>query len=91
MKYDGVCRYGFPKLPSPKTLLAKPVELTHPNLEEKEVKLKKAKALKLLKHAKKALEDPNFDDNMTMDEFYLNLNTNEQEYTNALRIFSAPK
>ena len=33
LKYDGVCRYGFPRLPSPRTLLAEPID---PELDEKE-------------------------------------------------------
>ena len=48
MKYNGSCRYGFPKLPSPETLLAKPLELTHPDLTEKERLAKKKKATEIL-------------------------------------------
>ena len=32
LKYNGSCRYGFPKLPSPRTLIAKPLEQTIPEV-----------------------------------------------------------
>ena len=45
-KYTGKCRYGFPRLPSAKTLLARPIEETHPNLNEKEKAKLKERATK---------------------------------------------
>ena len=38
LKYQGECRYGFPRLPSSKTLIAKPIEETHPNGKREETK-----------------------------------------------------
>ena len=38
MKYNGSCRYGFPRFPSARTLVAKPIEETHPGIGEKEKK-----------------------------------------------------
>ena len=112
LKYDGVCRYGFPKLPSPRTVLSKPLELSHPKLNEKERNTKKAKASKILSDAKKLLididekerirkkykasktlsdaekllMDTNSDENMTLEEFYAAINTNENDYVEALSI-----
>ena len=92
LKYDGVCRYGFPKLPSPRTVLSKPLD---PEMEEKERNEKKAKASKILGkakkllndlEAKKLLNDPSLDENMTLEEFYASIGTTEDEYVEALQI-----
>ena len=86
MKYNGTCCYGFPRLPSPVTLLAKPLELIDPTLSEKEMAEKKAKASKILRAAKSFLENHNFDENMTLHDFYLAIDTNEADYVDALKI-----
>ena len=70
LKYNGVCRYDFPRLPSPHTIVAKPIEETHPHLSEKEQIKKKQRAVKVLKKAKELLNDPNFDDLMSLEDFY---------------------
>ena len=55
-------------------------------MEEKEMKEKKNKALMIIKTAKKYLDDPDLDENMTIGEFCSAINTNEQEYMEALKI-----
>ena len=42
-KYNTPCRYGFPRLPSPETLIAKPLEITEEMTKEEveEIKLKR--------------------------------------------------
>ena len=84
LKYDGVCRYGFPRLPSPQTLIAKPIDQIYPKMDEKEKAKRKQKASELLRKAKKLLEDPELDDEMTLDDFYMAIGTNEREYMGKL-------
>ena len=75
LKYNGSCRYGFPKLPSPRTLLAKPLEETNPGMDEKERSEKKKRAAEVLSTAKTLLEDPNFDEDMKIEDFYTAIGT----------------
>ena len=70
LKYHGSCRYGFPKLPSPKTLIAKPLEYTYPDMEETEKNSIKSRARVVLGNAKILLDDPNFDETMSFADFY---------------------
>ena len=86
LKYNGICRYGFPRLPSPMTLLAKPLEDTHPNMTEKEKAKKKKRVKEVLTAAKNLLEDPGFDENMAIKDFYEAIDTNETEYLELLKI-----
>ena len=65
LKYNGRCRYGFPKLPSEKTILAKPLE--EPDLEKRKEKIEAAKST--LQKAMELLNDPDLDENMTLDDF----------------------
>ena len=85
-KYNGSCRYGFPRLPSPRTLLAKPLEQTNPDMDEKERSEKKKRAAEVLSTAKTLLEDPNFDEAMKIEDFYTAIGTNEKEYLECLSI-----
>ena len=87
-KYNGVCRYGFPRFPSPRTVLAKPLEMTHPDLDEKEKAAKKSKASKILLAAKAYLETPppDFNENMTIQDFCQKINVSVDEYVEALKI-----
>ena len=66
LKRNGICRYGFPKLPSKKTILAKPL----PKEMDAE---KKKKLLDLAKNtiskAKSLLEDANLNESMTLEQF----------------------
>ena len=83
----GRCRYGFPKLPSPKTLVAKPIGMTHPDLKSEEEKnAKMARVTEVLGAAKDLINDPDFDENMTFEDFYAAINTNEKEYLELLGI-----
>lgn len=86
MKYNGSCRYGFPRFPSAKTLVAKPMEDTHPNLSEKEKKALKGRAVKVLGAAKDLLNDRDFNEAMTLEEFYQAIGTHKEEYEELLGI-----
>ena len=85
-KYNGNCRYGFPKLPSPETLIAKPIEFTHPNLTDDEKRLKKERAEDVLRAAKQLLDDPDFKEEMSIEEFCKMIGTDEKEYVELLGI-----
>ena len=86
-KYDGNCRYGFPKLPSSKTIIAKPIEISHPHLKsEKEKNDKKARVTQVLEAAKKLLSNPDFNETMTLKQFCEEINTTEEEYMELLGI-----
>ena len=65
LKNKGKCRYGFPKLPSEKTILAKPLE--EPDLKKRKEKIEAAKST--LKKAMELLNNPDLDENMTLDDF----------------------
>lgn len=82
-KYNGSCRYGFPKLPCPATVLAEPLS-SDMDPKEKTEKMKKAK--KILQDAKTLLELPDFDEKMTFDEFLECIDTNEEDYFDAIKI-----
>ena len=69
LKYNGKCRYGFPKLPSPKTLIAKPLEMTDPNMDVKDKKKLKERVAEVMEAAQKYLEDPEFNENMSIEDF----------------------
>ena len=62
LKYDGTCRYKYPKLPSPKTLLTEPLP-SDMDPEEKAELLSKVKLT--LQKAKTFLERSDFDENIT--------------------------
>ena len=85
-KYNGSCRYGYPKLPSPKTLLAKPLEQTGSKMNEEEISKKKKRATQVLSAAKSLLEDPDFDETMKLEDFYQIIGTDENEYVELLGI-----
>ena len=90
LKYNGNCRYGFPKLPSPETLVAQPIDTLYPEKDEKWKTKMKERALEVLGAARKLLDDPNFDENMTLDDFYKAIpcanKTNKKEYLDLLKI-----
>ena len=76
MKYNGSCRFGFPRLPSPKTFMTEPLEAM--NDEEKEAILKKA--TETLKYAKEILDDPACKDDMSFEEFLGKVGVDEKYY-----------
>ena len=90
LKYNGNCRYGFPKLPSPETLVAQPIDTLYPEKDEKWKTKMKERALEVLGAARKLLDDPNFDENMTLTDFYKAIpcakETTEEEYLDLLKI-----
>ena len=86
LKYNGHCRYGFPKLPSPETLVAQPIETIYPGITDEEKTEMKEKAHKVFEAARKKLDDPDFDENMTLDDFYISIGTSKDEYLSLLRI-----
>ena len=85
LKKNGQCRFNFPKPPSEKNIITKPLPLDMPQ-EEKEKKISNAK--KILEKTKKLLNDLNEDqaENMTFQEFLDTIEVHEDEYYEALRI-----
>ena len=60
--------------------------MSYPKMDEKEKTEKKNKASKILRDAKNFLNDVNLDDNMTLQDFYIAINTTEHDYLEALGI-----
>ena len=87
LKYSGVCRYGFPKLPSKETLIAKPFEEIYPNGTEAQKKKLEERAELVFGMARHVLDErsPEIED-MTLDEFYRKIETTEEEYEDLIRI-----
>ena len=73
LKKHGKCRYGFPKLPSTRTIIASPLPETMCK-EEKEKKTSDAK--KTLERAIAVLEEEGLDENMTIADFVRKLDLN---------------
>ena len=65
LKYNGTCRYGFPKLPSNATVIAKPSEIKDEKLKKKQFE----EAKRTLQTAKMLLDDPELDENMSFEDF----------------------
>ena len=86
LKYSGVCRYGFPRLPCPKNLIAQPLskEMTK---AEKEKQTKNAS--EILTKAKDVMESKDFDKTMTFENFLEKVGVKENEYVDALSISSS--
>ena len=82
-KYGPNCRYGFPRLPSRKTLIAAPLPDT---LDENEKNLKIERAKKILTSAKDLLEDPELDDDMSFDDYLSKIGVTDEEYHDAISI-----
>ena len=66
-KYNGTCRYNFPKFPCKKTILATPKVLKYSNEEEKkkresEIEKNNKKYGEILKDAKELLDDGNLEE-----------------------------
>ena len=75
-KYNGSCRFGFPKLPSPKTFMTEPIK----DMEEEEHEKLLKKATETLKLAKEILDDPDCKDEMTYEEFLAKVGVKESDY-----------
>ena len=81
-KYTGSCRYGFPKLPSPKTFMTEPIK----DMDDKEKEELIKKATETLKHAKEMLDDPECKDEMSFEEFLIKLGVEEDVYLRYISI-----
>ena len=82
-KYTGRCRFGFPKLPSPKTFMTEPLE---PMEDEKEKEALMKKANEVLKSAKEILDDEGCNDDMSFDEFLQMIGISQEEYLHYINI-----
>ena len=86
-KKTGHCRFGFPKLPSKRTLIARP---NPENWDEETLKEKKAKAEEILSKVKQALIDLKYeepDPSESLDDFILRVaGVDYDTYEECLRI-----
>ena len=82
LKYNGGCRYGFPKLPSEETILAKP--LVEPDMEKRKQKIEAAKAT--LQKAMALLNDDDLNEDMTLDDFVKKLEVTKEQYMEHISI-----
>ena len=82
-KYGTSCRFGFPKLPSKETLIAKPLP---DDMDLKEKNTKEEKAKDIVKRAKTLLESSELDENISIDDFVKALNVSYVEYKEAIGI-----
>ena len=84
-KYQTKCRFGFPKLPSPRTIISKPLPS---DLDEKErnSRIKKAKdILTKVKNELDALTDDD-DSDISLEDFLKKLDIKKDDYVAALEI-----
>ena len=86
LKYSGVCRYGFPRLPCPKNLIAEPLPKEMPRSEKEAIG---KKACEILEKAKCVIESENFDKTMSFEKFLTQVGVAENEYIKALSISSS--
>jgi hypothetical protein len=82
-KYENNCRFGFPKFPSEKTIIAKQIENDVPNRQE--IINKHADILSIVK---KILESSDFDGNMSLTEILSEAKVTAEEYYEALKVSS---
>ena len=82
-KYNGSCRYGFPKLPCPETVLAEPLSS---DIDEKEKAKKTKRAKEVLEKAKLLENLEDFDENMSYEEFLEMIDTDPQEYLDIIKM-----
>ena len=86
-KHGTKCRFGFPRYPSNQTLISVPAEerpeFKSLDKDEKEKLLEKYK--NILEKVKKALEDKDLDDNLTLKAFLKSLDIELNDYENALQ------
>ena len=81
LKYNGCCRYGFPRTPSPRTFLTQPLP---EEMEAKEKKKLMEAANDILLKARKVLDDKDIDENMSYEEFLKKIDTSAEDYEDAL-------
>ena len=82
-KYDGQCRFGFPKLPCPETLMAEPLKEEIPD-EEKQELLKQA--TETMQKAKAFLDSPECTDDTSYEAFLEEIETTKEDYERFIRI-----
>ena len=82
-KKSGSCRFGFPRLPSPKTFLTEPLA---EDLDETTKKELIRNATQTLTAAKELLDSPDCKDDMTFKEFLYAIGSTEQEYMQYISI-----
>jgi hypothetical protein len=82
-KYENNCRFGFPKFPSEKTIIAKQVESNIPNRQE--IINKHADILSLIR---KIIGSSEFDDNMSLTEILNKAKVTSEDYYKALQVSS---
>ena len=85
LKYNGKCRYGFPKLPSEKTIVAQPLPET---LDKEERKKMLEDAKNTLTKAMDLLNSPDLDENMSLEDFVKTINPelSKEEYMRHISI-----
>ncbi len=79
---DGICRYGYPRLPSPKTIIAQPLS---DEMDEKEKDKLLKEATECLSKAKEILEHP-IADSLDFEEFLATLGVSEEQYMKYISI-----
>ena len=77
------CRFGYPKPPSKKTIIAAPLP-NNMNEEEKREKLKQYK--EIMTKVKSALESPNLNENQEIEDFLDNLKIDHNLFQQALAV-----
>ena len=83
LKYSGTCRYGFPRLPSPKNLIAQPLPKEMPKVEkERQTKI----ASEILEKAKSVIQSEKFDNTISFEKFLGQVGVTEDQYVNAISI-----
>ena len=80
-KYGTSCRFGFPKLPSKYTMIAKPLSA---DLDPDSKKATEKKVEDILTSAKELLESDHIKEDMSIDEFIKFLGTTDTEYHQAV-------
>lgn len=81
-KYNNTCRFSYPRLPSPVTLIARP-----PSSDVSEETRTKIidKSTKILEKAKLFLEQDNIDETLEFEKFLENIGETEEDYMTALK------
>ena len=75
------CRFDFPKMPSNKTIISKPIDQTS---EEEKRELSEANAIK--KQMKDYIGSDEFDENLSLEEILTKLKIPSKDYERALRL-----
>jgi hypothetical protein len=82
-KYSGTCRFGYPRFPSDRTIIAKPPPSHLSDHEQKEML---ESAAEILSRARLVLESDSVKDDMTFDEFLLVIDVSKEDYINAISL-----